>query len=95
MQVTNNKSEKQYEIDLGDGEKALLAYDERNERLVLTHTEVPGSHEGQGIGGTLVKAAADDARQRGILIVPQCTFARSWFKRHPEEDEVLARPRED
>lgn len=94
-EVINNKDEEQYEIDLGDGEKAFLAYSERNDRMILTHTDVPQSHEGQGLGGKLVKAAADDARRRGVLVVPQCSFARAWFGRHAEEEDVLAKPRLD
>lgn len=91
--VKRNDSAGQYEIDV-DGEKAVLAYDERNERLVLTHTEVPAAHEGKGLGAQLVRAAADDARERGVKIVPQCSFARAWFERHPDQSDVLAQARE-
>lgn len=91
--VKRNDSESRYEIDLGDG-TAVLAFTERNGKLVLTHTEVPGTHEGQGLGGKLVKAAAADARERGIEIVPQCSYARAWFERHPDEADVVAQARD-
>lgn len=95
MQVTKNESEKQYEIDLGNDDKAILAFAERNERLILTHTDVPQAHEGKGLGGKLVKAAVEDARRQGVKIVPQCSFARAWFSRHEDDGDVLATPRED
>lgn len=88
-EVKRNESAGQYEVDL-DGETAVLAYDERNDRLVLTHTEVPTAHEGKGVGGDLIRAAASDARERGVKIVPQCSFARAWFERHPDQSDVLA-----
>lgn len=94
-EVKRNEDEQQYEISLGGGQMAILAYDERNERMVLTHTEVPASHEGKGLGSQLVKAAANDARERGLKIVPQCSYARTWFERHREQGDVLAEAREE
>jgi predicted GNAT family acetyltransferase len=31
-----------------------------------------------------VEAAIDDAAQRGLTVVPDCSFARGWLERHPE-----------
>jgi uncharacterized protein len=81
--VTDNQDAFQFEAR-ADGEVAVLTYRLRAGRLVLTHTRVPGSLEGRGIGGKLVLAALDRARQDGLTIVPLCPFARSWLERHPD-----------
>jgi predicted GNAT family acetyltransferase len=51
---------------------------------VLVHTAVPPELEGQGIGGTLVRAALERAASEGLTVVPLCPFARGWLQRHPE-----------
>jgi uncharacterized protein len=69
---------------MADGEVAVLTYRLRAGRFVLIHTQVPASLEGRGIGGKLVLAALDRARQDGLTIVPLCPFARNWLERHPD-----------
>ena len=48
--VIHNTAEKRYELDLGEGDMALLEYVPGKGLVVLTHTEVPPKYEGQGIG---------------------------------------------
>ena len=52
--VIHNTAEKRYELDLGEGDMALLEYVPGKGLVVLTHTEVPPKYEGQGIGKELV-----------------------------------------
>jgi predicted GNAT family acetyltransferase len=66
-----------------DGHVAELVYQLDRDRLLLIHTGVPRALEGQGIGGKLVGAAIDEAKRRGLTVVPLCPFARDWLKRHP------------
>ena len=42
--------------------------------------EVPPADEGKGIGARLVRAALDDARQRGFKIVPACSFVAAFVR---------------
>ena len=83
VEVTDNKAALQFEAR-AEGKVAELIYRLRAGRLVLTHTEVPPTLEGRGIGGKLVAAALDRARQDGLTIVPLCPFARAWLQRHPD-----------
>jgi predicted GNAT family acetyltransferase len=68
-----------------DGHEAELVYRREEEHLVLTHTGVPDELGGRGVGGALVRAAVDDAAGRGLTIVPECSFARRWLERHPDD----------
>lgn len=63
---------------------AELVYRVEGERLVLVHTGVPDELGGQGVGGELVRAAVGKARAEGLVIDPQCPFARRWLQRHPD-----------
>ena len=68
-----------------DGEEAQLVYRLSGDRLVLTHTEVPESLGGRGVGGRLVAAAVAHARDNSQTIAPWCSFARKWLQDHPDD----------
>jgi uncharacterized protein len=80
-----------------NGEIAALAvYHIRNDRYLFVHTEVRPGYEGEGVGSDLARFALDDARARGVSIVPVCPFIAGWMERHPEyqdlvDQEILAR----
>jgi uncharacterized protein len=88
VEVIDNQDALQFEAT-AEGEGAVLTYRLRAGRLVLTHTQVPASLEGRGIGGKLVLAALNRARQDGLTVVPLCPFARSWLERHPDAAGVV------
>jgi predicted GNAT family acetyltransferase len=90
--VVDNADRHQFEIDLGGGELAIAQYVLRGGRIVFTHTEVPQSHEGQGLGSVLVRAALASARERKLKVVPLCPFVAAYIKDHPEEQDLLDDP---
>ncbi len=73
-----------------DGVVAQLAYDAGGGRLVLTHTEVPEEIAGRGIGGHLVRAAAERAASDGLTLAPWCSYARKWLQDHPDVADGIA-----
>ena len=88
--IRNNEQQSQYETTV-DGQVALAAYDlEEPNRIVFTHTEVPDAISGRGIAGEVVKYGLEDARKRGLTVVPQCSYVAAYIKRHPEYEELLA-----
>jgi predicted GNAT family acetyltransferase len=64
------------------GGEAFLSYALGKGRIALLHTEVPRAAEGQGIGGALVRAAAEHARAHSLTVLPYCPFAQAWLARH-------------
>ncbi len=58
-------------------------------RMVIEHTEVNRSIQGKSVGSDLVNAAADWARDHQIKILPNCPFAKEFFRKHPDLDDVL------
>jgi predicted GNAT family acetyltransferase len=81
--VTNNEAESRFEVG-SDGPSAVLEYELSGNELFLTHTEVAPELEGQGLGAKLARAALEFARERGLGVVPSCTFVAAYIERHPE-----------
>lgn len=79
-----------FTLDLDGGGKAFAHFRMRGDTLVLTHTEVPVHLEGRGHGSALMRAILDDVRARGEKLVPLCSFAVAYMRRHPETQDLLA-----
>jgi predicted GNAT family acetyltransferase len=87
--IRNNERDSQFETNV-DGYLAYSAYDlEHPDRIVFTHTVVPEELSGRGIGGEIVKFGLDHAREKGMTVVPQCTYVAAFIKRHPEYQDLL------
>lgn len=82
--VVDREALSRFETEV-DGHAAFLEYRREGDDLVLVHTDVPPVLGGRGLGGVLVAAAVDDARARGLTLVPVCDYARSWLEKHPDE----------
>jgi predicted GNAT family acetyltransferase len=89
MEVTNNKKLFRFEIQLPDGEYAILEYRWLKGSMVLMHTVVPTSARGQGIGGILVKYVLDYARSHSLKIVVYCPFVAKYLETHPGYDDII------
>ncbi|MBQ7515929.1 MAG: N-acetyltransferase [Schwartzia sp.] len=77
---------------VADGRPAGMMTYRRPEkgRIVIDHTRVESTFNGQGVGARLVARAIDDARTGGYRITPVCSFAVRYFGKHPETADVLA-----
>ena len=74
---------------------AYAAYLLHDREIVFTHTEVPPSLEGRGVGSRLARAALDDARRRGLAVVPRCPFIAAFIRRHPEYRDLVPEARRE
>ncbi|QNU14253.1 GNAT family N-acetyltransferase [Thermomonas sp. XSG] len=77
-------------VTQAEGHAARLDYIEDEGRLTITHTIVPPEIGGRGIAGELVRAALAYARDAGLKVDPQCSYADAWMRRHPEFDVLRA-----
>jgi uncharacterized protein len=85
VNVRDDAEHNRFLVDL-EGDSAQLVYDTEPGRLILVHTEVPDAHQGRGVGGQLVEAALQRARQENLTLVPWCPFARRWLRGHRDDD---------
>jgi predicted GNAT family acetyltransferase len=83
LSVTHNREQHRFEIPLG-AELAMLQYRQHDDSIDLMHTEVPQSHQAQGLADKLAKAALDYAKQNQLKVIPSCRFVRAYLKRHPD-----------
>ena len=89
--VTDAPDEHRYEARV-DGKLAGFAeYLKPGQLVVFTHTEVDPGYEGQGIGGTLARAALDDARRQQLPVLPLCPFIQGWIGRHSDYADLVYR----
>lgn len=79
-----------YEARLGDEVAGFAEYTLDGDRIVFTHTRVEPAYEDEGVGGNLARGALDDARARGLVVVPRCPFIRGWIARHPAYADLVA-----
>jgi uncharacterized protein len=72
-----------------DGTRCIIDYQLQGARMTITHTVVPDAVAGRGIAGTLTQAALEHARTAGWKVIPACTYAAAYFKRHPQYADLL------
>jgi uncharacterized protein len=90
VRVVDNPAARRYELWVGETLAGRIIYRPRTDSLALVHTSVEEAFEGRGLGGRLVAAALDDARARGLKVVPICPFVRSYLERHPGYGDLVA-----
>ncbi len=73
-----------------DGHLAVLDYVRGDSTIAITHTGVPRAIGGRGVAARLVRAALLHARNEGLRVDPQCSYADAWMRRHPEFDALRA-----
>ena len=89
IEVTRDEGAERYVITV-DGEPAgLTQYRDREGLLAFVHTEIDDRFEGQGLGGRLVSFALDDARRRGLEVLPFCPFVNAYIQRHREYADLV------
>jgi len=92
MDVQHDQSRHRFFLDVSGGTAELTYRPLQNGTLDLVHTGVPEAASGQGVGGTLAKAAFTWARQNGVKLVPTCPFVQKWLERHPDEQDLVSVP---
>lgn len=90
-EVRDDRENHRYVIEV-DGKRAGMAvYHFKGGRHFFVHTEIDPAFSGSGMGTTLVRAALDDVRSRGGIVVPICPFFASFIERHPDYQDLVDR----
>jgi predicted GNAT family acetyltransferase len=88
--VADRPDRDRYEIELNGERVGLLSYRLAGGAITHRHTEIDPSVGGRGFGSALVRFALDDARARGLAVIPACPFVANFIVRHPEYEELVA-----
>ncbi len=90
-EFVDNPDQHRYELRSGDELVGLIDYRLHGDVITLVHTEVPPAFSGQGLASTLARSALDDARSRGLGVVPSCSYVAEYVEKHPEYADLVAR----
>ncbi len=87
--LADNADQQRYEVRVGDEVAGFAQYRARPGLIAFTHTEVDDRFEGQGLASRLISFALDDARERGLAVLPFCPFVNGYIERHREYVELV------
>ena len=90
LQEEKGKHGRFYISEDGKDLAEMVYHWDRDDRIVIDHTEVDPSLEGKGIGKALVARGVEFAREKGIIILPVCPYAKKVMERTPEYADVLS-----
>jgi uncharacterized protein len=88
--ITDAAAAHRYEARIDGDLAGVLEYVTKRDRIALVHTEVFPEHQGRGIAERLAAFALDDARRRGLRVIPICPYVRAYLERHPEDQDLVA-----
>ena len=86
--LIDNQEQKRYQFRMG-AENPRVEYIKAGDKIYLTHTEVPPSMAGNGIGTALIEAVLKDVDQKGLTLIPLCPFVALYLKRNPEWKKLV------
>lgn len=87
--VTHDAAKRRFEA-IVDGERCTLDYELSGGIMTITHTRVPDAVAGRGNAAALMEGARAHARANGWRVVPRCSYAAQYLRRHPEWSDVVA-----
>ena len=87
-ELRNDTANSRYEMD-EEGMTSWADYSIRDGRLYILHVESPPALRGSGAAGRLMKALAQDAKDRGMQITPICGYAGAWLRRSHDYRDLL------
>lgn len=87
--VTDDPGRHRYVLADDGLEVGHIEYGFSGGRLSVLHTEIGEQFGGRGYGGVLARGVLDDARARGLAVLPFCPFVRGWVGKHPEYADLV------
>jgi len=72
-----------FELDV-DGKTVFADYRKDGNAVSILHVETPPELRGQGAAGKLMQEIADYAQKENLKLIPICSYAVAWMKRHKQ-----------
>ena len=84
VDVHDDPGRSRYVITEDGGEVGFVTYRMAGGVLDLVHTEVDPDHGGRGLAARLIGRTLDDARRRGLAVLPHYPYVRRYIDEHPD-----------
>ena len=79
------------DTDKEDKRVGKIKYVEQEGNWVVNSTFVRPDYTGQGIAGLLLEEIVKQAREKGVKIVPECSYVEHAFEKKEEYADVWAK----
>jgi uncharacterized protein len=90
IEVADAPDRDRYELSLDGEVVGFTAYGTCPGLIAFVHTEVDERLQGRGLGDRLIRFALEDARSRGLAVLPFCPFVKAFVERHREFEALVA-----
>lgn len=89
--IADNPTASRFELHVGQELAGFVEYKLREHDTVisLVHTEVEPAFQGAHLATRLARFSLDDARRRGLGVLPYCPYIASWIRKHPEYADLV------
>jgi predicted GNAT family acetyltransferase len=89
IDVADAPDRERYELSVDGEVVGFTAYRARPGLIALIHTEVDEQHQGHGLADRLIRFVLEDARTRGLAVLPFCPFVKAFIERHREFEALV------
>jgi uncharacterized protein len=86
--VIDNQELHRFELE-ENGHLVFASYRIHDTRYVITHVEADPELRGTGAASRLMEAIVARARANNFKLVPRCSYAVTWFARHPAMSDLI------
>lgn len=94
VEVTHNPGMNRFETWI-DSYPSRLDYIQDGKNFVITHVGVHPELRGQGVAGRLVEVSLEYARENSLRVIPMCSYAAAYLRRHPEYADLMNQERSE
>jgi uncharacterized protein len=89
IEVADAPDRERYELSIDGEVVGFTAYRVRPGLIAFVHTEVDERFQGRGLGDQVIRFALQDARARGLAVLPFCPFVKAFIERHREFEALV------
>ena len=89
IDVADAPDRERYELSVEGEVVGFAAYRARPGLIAFLHTEVDERMQGRGLGDRVIRFALEDARARGLAVLPFCPFVKAFIERHREFEALV------
>jgi predicted GNAT family acetyltransferase len=89
IEVVDVPDRERYELSIDGEVVGFTAYRARPGLIAFVHTEVDERLQGRGLADRLIRFALEDARTRGLAVLPFCPFVKEFIERHREFEALV------
>jgi predicted GNAT family acetyltransferase len=89
IEVSDAPDRERYELSVDGEVVGFTVYRTRPGLIAFVHTEVDERLQGRGLADRLIRFALEDARARGLAVLPFCPFVNAFIDRHREFEALV------